>query len=596
MKGKLRLLLLCCCLVMGLAPAMTPTARAYSTGNDYPYHAAAGIYEDDGWNFYQGECTSFVTWCLRSRNNIEFWNYYRGVHWGTAGNWKAAAQGLGIPVDMNPAVGSVAWSAGTSEYPTGHVAWVSAINGDLVTIEEYNYGLVLINGEWYGNHSYNTRTNIDKTTFDGYIHIADMAAASLRNLGEDFYAYIRNTHTGQALENRSNNVQLAAASDTDPRQLWHFTHLGYNQYKITSLYDGRCLDTDGTAVRVMPYAATPNQFWCMYGTEEHTNSVLYYIAPPKLPESYKADGKVLDVAYGYEDNIPPGRNVQLALGWFGGSGDGFINGGPFHKAQTFQIVKIWRPIQSLLAYDAGGDFRARISYLNSCLQVPNASGDGAAGVETCSAVNAGDPRQTWHFVRQSDGAYRISSDYSGGYLDVEDSAAADGAKVCTRPRDDGAVTQRWYLVHSLGDSTFRIASAARFPDPVYSLDVPVSIADTPAADGMIMTVCSWHQNSNQQFTITRVDPPLSDAITTAAADPEGRAVSAEVRNRSAAILAGAVYGRSGQMLDAATAAVPAGGGESVLRFRTLPAGCTVKLMLLEENTRRPLCGAYRLSC
>ena len=62
---------------------------------------------------------------------------------------------------MNPAVGSVAW------WDSCHVAWVEAVNGDSVTIEEYN------NYQAGGWGLYYERT-INRTDVSGYIHIKDI--------------------------------------------------------------------------------------------------------------------------------------------------------------------------------------------------------------------------------------------------------------------------------------------------------------------------------------------------------------------------------------------------------------------------------------
>lgn len=88
----------------------------------------------DPWSFYNRECTSFVAWCLNSRNGVSFDNFYKGVQWGNAVDWVDAARQVGVRVDKTPAVGSVAWWGG--EY--GHVAYVVDIDSDSVTVEEYN--------------------------------------------------------------------------------------------------------------------------------------------------------------------------------------------------------------------------------------------------------------------------------------------------------------------------------------------------------------------------------------------------------------------------------------------------------------------------
>ena len=89
--------------------------------------------------------------------------------WGHANNWGYVAGRHGFTVDSNPAVGAVAW---TSSDTNGHVAWVCAVNGDYITIDEYNNGWVTISGEYHGNHQYGTRT-VHKSNFQ-YIHVKDL--------------------------------------------------------------------------------------------------------------------------------------------------------------------------------------------------------------------------------------------------------------------------------------------------------------------------------------------------------------------------------------------------------------------------------------
>lgn len=126
MKKRIASLLLVLCLCATLLPT---TAMAYNTGDDYPseYKNATADSVTDQWNFFNRECTSFVAWCLNSRNGVSFTNRYGGVLWGHVKDWGGAARSLGITVDMNPVVGAVAWWD-TGTY--GHVAWVKAVSGN----------------------------------------------------------------------------------------------------------------------------------------------------------------------------------------------------------------------------------------------------------------------------------------------------------------------------------------------------------------------------------------------------------------------------------------------------------------------------------
>jgi surface antigen len=147
------------CSQMPAPGGITPGAR----GNDYPYANDPAVFDPNGcsadaWNFCKRNCTSFVAWRLNHVNGIAFNNAYRGVHWGNASNWGSAARSVGIPVDMSPRVGDVAW------WSSNHVAWVAAVNSDgTVLIEEYNRDL-------QGNYNSPPRT-ISASSPSGYIHM-----------------------------------------------------------------------------------------------------------------------------------------------------------------------------------------------------------------------------------------------------------------------------------------------------------------------------------------------------------------------------------------------------------------------------------------
>ncbi len=166
------------------------SAFAYNTGDDYPaeYKNAAKDSTFDKWGFPNRECTSFVCWCLESRNGISVTNFsvdgksitagkYPNFMLGEAQNWGAAFSGMGYTVDSVPAVGAVLWTAsGTS----GHVAWVKSIDGDRITSEEYNnsYATKQVKGvEAKGEYGSQTRT-LSEWLNSGYkfIHIKDIGA------------------------------------------------------------------------------------------------------------------------------------------------------------------------------------------------------------------------------------------------------------------------------------------------------------------------------------------------------------------------------------------------------------------------------------
>ncbi|HEM6309011.1 TPA: SH3 domain-containing protein [Streptococcus suis] len=134
--------------------ASTRSSSTSALGDDYPYTAVDAI---DPWRLYTRQCTSFVAFRLSKVNGFEIPPAY-----GNADVWGYRAQREGYRVDMNPAVGAVAWWTSPM-----HVAWVSSIQGDMVEIEEYNYGT---------RYTYGRRM-IHKNSVSGYIHFKDLASS-----------------------------------------------------------------------------------------------------------------------------------------------------------------------------------------------------------------------------------------------------------------------------------------------------------------------------------------------------------------------------------------------------------------------------------
>ncbi|HEM6237676.1 TPA: SH3 domain-containing protein [Streptococcus suis] len=146
--------LLAAIFIVGINLQSPPSASANARGDDYPYTVVDAV---DPWRLYTRQCTSFVAFRLSKVNGFEIPPAY-----GNADVWGYRAQREGYRVDMSPAVGSVAWWTSPM-----HVAWVSSIQGDMVEIEEYNYGT---------RYTYNRRL-IHKNSVSGYIHFKDLAGS-----------------------------------------------------------------------------------------------------------------------------------------------------------------------------------------------------------------------------------------------------------------------------------------------------------------------------------------------------------------------------------------------------------------------------------
>jgi len=104
-------------------------------GDDYPWRDAGYALSPLG--YYYRQCVDFVAWRLNRDQGVTSapwkWTWSNLTPGGgDASQWKSAWIAHGWPVSSTPIVGSVAWFVGD------HVAYVHAISGSNVTIEEYN--------------------------------------------------------------------------------------------------------------------------------------------------------------------------------------------------------------------------------------------------------------------------------------------------------------------------------------------------------------------------------------------------------------------------------------------------------------------------
>ena len=240
------------------------------SSDDYPYSGtAAGVYIVDDWNFYRGECTSFCAWRLNNNNGVGFHNWFGGIRWGNANTWDDAARSLGYTVDNTPAVGAIAYWEGASG-STGHVAWVSNVYDGSVDIEEYNYGWVLINGEYHGNHKYNSR-NISRWDPSGYIHIKDINPGPVKNAwlninrseivtGESIvFSFGAENGNGLFTIGIDKGENRIYTTDTrDNSIIYTFNESGEYSAYVTAYGDGTLSDSNRVYFRVYPNVPASN--------------------------------------------------------------------------------------------------------------------------------------------------------------------------------------------------------------------------------------------------------------------------------------------------------------------------------------------------
>ncbi|HET9173885.1 MAG TPA: CHAP domain-containing protein [Candidatus Saccharimonadales bacterium] len=86
----------------------------------------------DNFGMYNRECVSYTAWMVYQTYG------YSPTGFGNANMWPASARAVGIATGSTPKVGSVAiWNVGYY----GHAMWVTGVDGNMITVQQYNYDL-----------------------------------------------------------------------------------------------------------------------------------------------------------------------------------------------------------------------------------------------------------------------------------------------------------------------------------------------------------------------------------------------------------------------------------------------------------------------
>lgn len=111
----------------------------------------------DGRGYGCRQCASYVAWRIAKETGI----YYS---WGNAVNFTQNAKNAGYP-EGPPMPGSIAvMNPAKAGQGYGHVAWVEAVSGNMITISQYNYDY----GQGYGMYSMMT---LSASAFDHFVKI-----------------------------------------------------------------------------------------------------------------------------------------------------------------------------------------------------------------------------------------------------------------------------------------------------------------------------------------------------------------------------------------------------------------------------------------
>lgn len=419
-------------------------------GDDYPAYLKNAALDAlvDPWKFYNRECTSFAAWCLNSRNNVNFTNQYLGASkWGNANTWGTVAKSRGVTVNMTPAVGAIAWWT-TGKY--GHVAWVSAVNGNSVFIEEYNYNV---------RGGYGTRT-IAASDPAGYIHIKDLdptpSGAPMTSgydavLPDGDYQILCAANTdyyldidGSGSEPNGANVKLYnPSSDSLPScDIWTISYSN-GFYKIKQKGGNLCLDVNGgytlrgTNVQAWADNGSGAQKWAI---SKFSNGVGYRLQS-------QCSGYSLDV-----ENGTMARNTNVRQ-WEGNDSNAqrwlFV---PYEPAKTVANGRyvLVSAIDPSIVMDISGD----TGNVNDGTNVQ-------VWKDTCpSKYNSIDVKYIDH------GYYSLTHHASGKNLEVKDSSVENKANIQIST-STGAMNQRWAIM-KLGSGYMLVSRKSGLVADVYN--------------------------------------------------------------------------------------------------------------------------------
>jgi hypothetical protein len=96
----------------------------------------------------------------------------------------------------------------------------------------------------------------------------------------------------------------------------------------------------------------------------------------------------------------------------------------------------------------GSDFYAHIKHKASGLYVTDKNSN------VCVSSPVFDKSQTWHFMRQDNGAYIIATDISAHVMDVTNENYSDGTNI-QMYRNDGGKAQQFFLYYIGGNFYFK---------------------------------------------------------------------------------------------------------------------------------------------
>ena len=393
----------------------------YTTNN--PYYPTYGM----------PNCT-----CYAYGRAMELLGYRPNLSRGNAYEWYGYNQSTkAFPSGNEPKLGAIAcWSG-------GHVAVVEGIDADTIWLSESDYPNDEIpEGIYFRYYSIN-RYNMGND-LQGYIYIGDWTDKrwyddyAKMDLGKEFYAEIKCTALDLCLSYKGTNA-LALKSDGTQQQLWRFVRQSDGGYSIINKKSGLSLDVEnfgtesGTNIHMVTYSGNTAQHFYIYNT----------------PKGYIFRPACNDLVFDLQSYD------SYNLGVF--PLDDYLDN------KAFSIVK-WYKDQPLA--DLGTNFDARIenTYSKYFITADNSNVIGK------KAVN--NDTQLWHFYRNNDGSYAITSKVDKKSMDIDNYGTANGTNV--KLMGYGGNNAQKYYIYKVGDA-YLIRTACS--DLVFDLEGYDSKAD-----------------------------------------------------------------------------------------------------------------------
>ena len=258
---------------------------------------------------------------------------------------------------------------------------------------------------------------------------------TILDYGDNFCAWILSYHKGNSWIHIQNNNNYAIVSeqghdDNDLRNRWHFVKQSDGSYIIESVYDGKCLTIpdanagDACIVTTTDYYGGAGQKWLIVQKDGYT----------AIKSSYCE--KVINCSSDAGASV----NIwDISNGW---------------ESQTFSVYKIDSAPLYSVDNSYGDDFYAWIlSYHkgNSWIHIQN---NNNYAVVSEQGHDDNDRRNQWHFMKLSDGSYKISNADDGKCLTIPDSGINDDDFVTTADYTGGA-GQKWFIVNIDGFTAIR---------------------------------------------------------------------------------------------------------------------------------------------